>query len=539
MKEFKFKTTFASKISPMISEDKDKYLALASKDTLSKYFPKEINFNDNVGFQGFVGEAFIANKLNLNSDGVKTEEAIKIADMFPFTYCDINHSRKNVVGVIATASFAEYGSGKPLTKDEVSKMKSPFSVVIGGIVWRAPNPEFADAVENANDPSSEFFEKLFLSWELAFDDYDLIIIDAKKTNLEDGTIITDKDEIKKLSEKLQAYGGTGLTEDGKKIGRIPMNDICPLGVGIVENPAGQVSPIKIMEDPIKQTVANNTTNTEDLLIKLIKEQIILLNSENKISQAKEVVVNQDIDNIANNKSNMKIEKFEQLTDENLKEIKSVSELKEIFASSTKEVLDTKIKEISKDYVSQIAKKDGDIQAAQDSVTKLTASVEEITKKFTKASEDLIKLQEESKQREQLETLATRMAAIENDFDLDDKQKEIVASKVKTCATEDDFKNYLAEIEVLLAAKKKSKKMPVPPADDKKDSSKADDDDASKKQSNASIDANVLDEAIKNGIKKDGDIIPNAAAGTESILDRAKKAFGPDGWTVTNKRKNRI
>ena len=61
-------------------------------------------------------------------------------------------------------------------------------------------------------------------------------------------LITDPDEIKELSERLVINGGDGYTEKGLKIGRVPIDDVVGLGVGIVLNPAGQVSPIVVDKD---------------------------------------------------------------------------------------------------------------------------------------------------------------------------------------------------------------------------------------------------------------------------------------------------
>ena len=254
--KYKFSTTFAAQIKPLISEDVDKYLAVASQSNLQKFLPDNINFNKKVDFLGFAGEAFIANRTNSNDDGVKTEEAISIAELFPLSLVDLEHNRNQCIGVITTASFAEYGTNKPLTKEEIKDTKSPFSCVIGGIIWRVVSPDLANAIEESNDPSSELFGKIYLSWELAFTDVNLLLIDAKKKNFEDGKLITDVNEINKLEGKLRAFGGKGITDDGLKIVRVPVNDVIPLGVGIVENPAAQVKPIVV-----------NSSQSEELLIK--------------------------------------------------------------------------------------------------------------------------------------------------------------------------------------------------------------------------------------------------------------------------------
>ena len=47
MKEFKYKTIFSSEIKPLVSEDKDKHLALASFLDVSQFVP-EIDTDKNI-----------------------------------------------------------------------------------------------------------------------------------------------------------------------------------------------------------------------------------------------------------------------------------------------------------------------------------------------------------------------------------------------------------------------------------------------------------------------------------------------------------
>ena len=47
MKEYKYTTTFSSVIKPVVSEDKDKYLALASMVELEKFLP-DVDIEKNV-----------------------------------------------------------------------------------------------------------------------------------------------------------------------------------------------------------------------------------------------------------------------------------------------------------------------------------------------------------------------------------------------------------------------------------------------------------------------------------------------------------
>ena len=746
MKEFRYKTLgFAlNKIAPIDSDKGESFVAFASKnDKIKKLLPKDLNISDNIGFQLFTAEAFIANKLNANNDGVQTREAIELKRGFPLGFCDLNHKRDHIIGVIVDSTYTDFNTGKELLEKDVKEMTKPFSVTLTGIIWRAANPELADAIGSCNDRDSEYYNKLYLSWEVGFDQINLITMEDGETDFSKGTLITDEQEIEKLKPRMLSEGGNGFTESGLKIGRVPRgNDVCALGVGIVENPAGQVNPLSVPDDKVKKNsetqsessknmdiVINNETKEnnkipkeidtidiyksaypkpikklykkfqkskiteadfsdqiEDLvnayavsmsasglefsedfgkcpscestnpeestrydngkifcgkcgslsegskwendkkvklgeksedLYKILELQVtkgsisnykeilaskkeeildniipdnfvtylksqpesgmgfqtcdielndgtiiaeVVINNcsiipknisskdikdirisqkkENNISQAKNtnVIVTND-----NNNSSMKLEKIEQLTDENLKTVKA-SDIQELFASTNKQMLEDGIKKISEDYTRQIAEKEGLLKAANESSENLKKSVEDIKINLEKVSAENQKLIEANKQREAVESFSARMETIEKGFDLDDKQKEIVANKVKTITTDEDFNKYLEEVEVLLAAKKKGF-VPFKKKDDKdsdkdgdNDKSKSGDDDKDadkKKEAKASI-----EDALKNGKPDEKNLLPNAGGKEETLAEKAKRAFGLDGWQVTDKRKGR-
>ena len=170
MKEFKYKISLATKIVPIDTDKQKKIVLLASKnDNIAKLLPKEINITDNVGFVPFSAEAFVSNKLNLNADGVKTEEAIKLKNGFPFCYIDANHDRTHIIGVIVDSAYTDYKTGKELSEADVKGMTEPFAVSISGIYLESPNPDLAEEIENVNSKNLDYKDSLFLSWEIGFD----------------------------------------------------------------------------------------------------------------------------------------------------------------------------------------------------------------------------------------------------------------------------------------------------------------------------------------------------------------------------------
>ena len=101
MKEFKYKTIFSSQIKPIVSEDRDKYLAKGS-EKLKKLLP-EIDLERNHDLLPICFEAFNINFFNKNRDGLDSETAIKLYKTFAYKFLDADHKRSNIIGVILSS----------------------------------------------------------------------------------------------------------------------------------------------------------------------------------------------------------------------------------------------------------------------------------------------------------------------------------------------------------------------------------------------------------------------------------------------------
>ena len=108
MKEFKYKTIFSSEIKPLVSEDKDKHLALASFLDVSQFVP-EIDTDKNIDLLPIAFNACVANRVNKNDDVVDTETAISMAEYFINKPINIEHDRTRVLGTILSYGFSEFG----------------------------------------------------------------------------------------------------------------------------------------------------------------------------------------------------------------------------------------------------------------------------------------------------------------------------------------------------------------------------------------------------------------------------------------------
>jgi len=79
--EFKFKTCFSSTVKPLVTEERDKYLSLASISNLSSFIPN-IDTARNIDLLPAAFNACVINRVNLNGDIVDTATAMDMADYF-------------------------------------------------------------------------------------------------------------------------------------------------------------------------------------------------------------------------------------------------------------------------------------------------------------------------------------------------------------------------------------------------------------------------------------------------------------------------
>ena len=78
------------------------------------------------------------------------------------------------------------------------------------------------------------------SWELGFNEYNLVVLEADEKNIENALEISDPEEVEKYASKLKGFGGEGKFDDNSNIYRKVINNVVPLGIGLTANPAADV-----------------------------------------------------------------------------------------------------------------------------------------------------------------------------------------------------------------------------------------------------------------------------------------------------------
>jgi len=439
MKKHKFTTIFSSLVKPVVSEEKDKYLALASMVELEKFLP-DVDLTKNYDLLPIAFNAFVVNRVNKNGDVIDSETALAMYEDFINKPINIEHNRKNVIGTILTAGFSEFGTDAPLTEEQVKGRTSPYNVVLGGVVWKVTNRELADKIESSGDPSSEDYMKISASWELGFTDYNLVAIEGEEKNIEDALIIDNPEEVEELQGNLKAFGGSGKLSDGTNIYRKVVNDVLPLGIGITDSPAADVQGISVKSanQDIRLKSSDSKEELEDL------RNRISLEIKN-ISQSSKKVVTQDKPNIKGNKI-MKLNSVKDITEENLKELS---------ASVISDFIEDELKKASEEYHNKQTETQRSLEEAHEKYAGLEAKFEGLSKDKDVLSEslesfkkDYEQLMAEKVEKEKQETFDQRMASFDADYELSDEHRSVIAKQIQDLDDE-AFAQVSESLKVLL------------------------------------------------------------------------------------------
>ena len=186
--EFKYTTIFSSTLKPLVSEEKEKYLALASLQDIGEFLP-EIDTKQNVDLLPIAFNAAVANRVNKNGDVISTKTALNIYKNFINKPINIEHNRQKVIGTILTAGFSEFGTDKPLSEKDLENHDGPFNLTLGGVIWKLVNSDLSALIEESADPTSSEYMRISASWELGFNEYNLIVLEGDEKNIENGEII--------------------------------------------------------------------------------------------------------------------------------------------------------------------------------------------------------------------------------------------------------------------------------------------------------------------------------------------------------------
>ena len=513
MKNHKYTTTFSSVIKPVVSEEKDKYLALASMVELEKFLP-DVDIEKNIDLLPVAFNAFVANRVNKNGDVVDTETAVAMHDNFINKPINIEHNRKSIVGTILTAGFSSFGTDESLTKEQVKDSKEPFNVTLGGVIWKIADQSLADKIESSSDPTSEDYMGISASWELGFSDYNLVILEGDEKNIENATEISDPEEVEKHMDKLKGFGGKGKFDDNSSVYRKVINDVVPLGIGLTENPAADVKGV---------LTENGATEQKALAKESLPTETISQNTKNTVKTRKVEA--------------MKIENLKDITDESLQTLT---------ASAIHEFIQESLKKASEDYSSKQTEKEESLNDAREKHETLSKEHDSLKTQLEDVMAQLEKLEADKAEKEKLEAFNQRMASFDERFNLNDEDRKVLASQIKDL-DEEQFTDFDKTVSVLLSSKARSDEdEPAPeapaeeaapaetPAEEAPAPADAPAEEPAPAEASASVVKEVVEQAVDNAKDEIVNIPSSAPAEDPTIFEKYGKAFAMDQFDINCK-----
>ena len=495
--KLKYTTVFSSEIKPVVSEERDKYLALASMIEVAKFLP-DVDVDKHVDLLPVAFNAFVANRVNRNGDVVDTETALSFYQDFKNKPINIEHNREKVIGTILTAGFSEFGTDTPLTEEEVSKLEGPFNVTLGGVIWKMVNKGISDLIEDSADPSSDSYMKVSASWELGFTDYNLVILEGNDKNIENGTVVDDEKEIEALEGKLKALGGEGRTEDGKFIYRKVVGDVVPLGIGLTETPAADVKGLAT-----EKTVTSSEEEEENTFAEVEKTSQI----------QQDIVINQNEEKI------MKIESIKDITDESLKQLS---------ASAVSDFIESELKDASERFSAEKTQVENNLKEAQEKISTVSSEYDKLKVDLDSVSEKLDTLETEKAKKEAEELFNQRMASLDETYALENEDREVIAEQVKDL-DEEAWESFAKRISVLL--RDKSREVLAKKEAEAKEVKEEKSEEQEEKTEESKASEDIVDEAIDRG-EEDAEVVPASTNASEtSTYDKYKDAFSVEQFDI--------
>jgi hypothetical protein len=518
MKEPKYTTSFSSTVRPLVDEEKDKYLAMASLIDVGEFIP-EVDTGKNVDLLPIAFNSFVANRVNKNDDVVDAATTLAMYKQFINKPINIEHNRDRVIGVILTAGFSEFGTDKVLTEDEVSNSDAPFNVTLGGVIWKVVNRGIAEVIEDSADPTSEMYRKISASWELGFSDYNILVMNDGEKNIANSEIITDSEKIGEMKAHLKGFGGEGKLENGKRVYRKVIGDVVPLGIGLTQSPAADVQglAVKVKEEEIinkqeedipKENPASSPDNSEE-------------KPENNISQPNKL----DVTTVSANHEEhfMKIESIKDITDASLQELK---------ATAVTDFIEEELKKASEDYSKQKAEADEALKSATEATQTLKTEHEELKDKLEKAESSLAELEKEKADREAEAVFTERMAKMDDEYVLTDADREVIASDIKEMEQE-DFDKYAEKMNVLMSSKKREL-VEKAQAEAKAAEEAVQEEAKHEVKAETETTEEVVEEAVNQATETEAEVPAGAVTEEQTLREKYKDAFALDQFEIKHR-----
>ena len=254
-------------------------------------------------------------------------------------------------------------------------------------------------------------------------------------------------------------------------------------------------------------------------------------NEKNISQSSNITVETNEESIPI----MKITSIKDITDESLQTMK---------ASVIADFVEEELKTASEEYHAQKTEVEDKLKAAHEAETELKAQQEQMKKELDEVKSNFDSLQQDVLAREAQEKFNVRMTYFDQEYDLTDADREVIASDIKDL-DDQAFDAFTSKMKVLLEGRQKygGNKGDTPDADrkkkghygpgQKKKGTSDEEGEVDWKKDSKAVDAaeEAVEEALENAEDVNADFPANSEAQAETVYDKYKAAFALDQFEI--------
>lgn len=205
---------------------------------------------------------------------------------------------------------------------------------------------------------------------------------------------------------------------------------------------------------------------------------------------------------------MKIKSVKDLTDESVKGLS---------ASVISDFIEEELKTASEKYAEEKAALEKTLEETKQGHESLVTEHESVKDNLEKVKADLDILQREKIQKEAEEKFNERMSSLDDDFELTNEDREVIAADIKEME-EEEYGAYSGKLQILLKNKLKS------------EIERAEAETASEVK--ASTEAEEVIESAVDGAEKEAEELPNSTTPEEqSTMEKYQQAFSLDQFEI--------
>lgn len=492
-------------------------VAKASLDNLKNLIPDwKVDFEKNIDLLGIAFNAAVVNLANKNGDVMDTQTALEVTRSFEAKFLNKEHKRDKIIGHILSAGFSSYGESNILYPMDIAETKDPFNIALGAVVYKIVDKEYAAKIEASTNSQSSNFQTLSASWEVGMVDYKIAM---GSPNLKDAEIISDAKYIEELKKHLKAYGGSGKYNNSP-IYRLIGRECIALGCAITERPAADVSGLLGYKKPEVPEPENVRATFFGSFFK----------NSDKSQNSRVIPINPEI--------NMELETILKEVKASLAEI-SASKLKEEAKANLVADISDKLLKANEEYVAKTNEAKAAKEKAEAELTALKATQEAQATELAATKQKLADLEAKANAEASANLFSARMEEMNNEFDLDDEDRAVLASEIKNLDEKpESFAAWKDKMGKLMKDKnkkgKEAKEKEAKAALEQAIAAKL------KELSTASANKNLTEaelakKALEEATAKEKQEIPNnnsAQSELETLRSKWKAALSKDSVTIT-------